>query len=181
MLNAGAGNTVVVQTGYNAVNAAHFGFSTLVDADDSGNNTNAINAAIKYAYKLSPASLETETPWQQEIILPAGADCRMFGVIVVPSGIILNLNGGRLIGNYGSGATTVYSTGGVHSIQSGYYDSASDNIVSNAGSALNARRVTNAVIKNGGFLNMNCALLTNMNEGCILNRFRIELYKWTCM
>jgi hypothetical protein len=87
--------------------------------------------------------------------------------IIVPSHIILNLNKARLDGNVVS-TFIAYNSAGFHMFESGYMSSGVP--VSNRGTALNAFRVVNLVIKGGEILNCNSAIfLTNCNEGCFID------------
>jgi len=149
-----------------AFNVADYG----AVADGTTDATAAINATILAAYQSKANVLSpTDNIYQVEVRFIAGADYKIVGPILLPSGINLNGNGCRLIGSYISAVTTNYTDSAPSIIETAYYNGSA--IVSNRSSAPNVDRVTNSTIQNFAFLNANCAInAINMNENCIIAR-----------
>jgi hypothetical protein len=145
-----------------AFNVADFG----AVADGSTDDTAAVNAAILAAYKskVSQAS-PTDEIFNVEVRFVAGQDYRIVGPILLPSGITLNGNGCRLVGDYPSAVSTAYNNSAPSFIETAYYNGSA--IVTNRAAALATNRVVGSTIKGFAFLNANCAInAINMNEQC---------------
>lgn len=146
-----------------AVNVADFGAPT-----DGSDATAQINAAILFAY-LSKANVAspTDETFSVEVRFVAGKDYKISGTILLPSGIFLNGNGCRLVGDQGSAISTAYNPALPSLIETAYYNGSA--IVSNTASALATNRVVNSGIANFKFINTNCAInAVSMNEQCFI-------------
>jgi hypothetical protein len=145
-----------------AFNVADFG----AIADGATDATAAVNAAILAAYlsKASQASPTDET-YNVEVRFVAGQSYRIVGPILLPSGITLNGNGCRLVGDYPSAVSTAYNNSLPSLIETATYNGSA--IVTNRAAALATNRVVGSTIKGFAFINANCAInAINMNEQC---------------
>jgi hypothetical protein len=145
-----------------AFNVADYGAVGNGSTDD----TAAVNAAILAAYlsKASQASPTDET-YDVEVRFVSGKDYKITGPILLPSGITLNGNGCRLVGNYASAVSTAYNDSAPSLIETAYYNGSA--IVTNRAAALATNRVVGSTIKGFAFSNANCAInAINMNEQC---------------
>jgi hypothetical protein len=135
-------------------------------ANGTTDATAAINACILAAYQSKANVLSpTDDTYQVEVRFLAGQDYKISGPILLPSGIKLNGNGCRLVGNFPNGMTTAYNDSSPSIIETGYYNGST--IVSNRTATPNVDRVTNSTITNFTFLNANCGInAINMNERC---------------
>lgn len=139
----------------------------------SGDNTATINAAILEAYK-SAANVLTPNGeiYTVTVLFPPGKDIKVNGTILLPSQVVLDVNGSRLIGPDGSAGTSLYNPAGSHMIRTAYYNGT--NLVENR-LAVNevTWRVVGAGVVNASFLNSNCPLdLTNFQEQCKIDNCR---------
>lgn len=147
-----------------AFNVADYGAVANGTTDD----TAAVNAAILAAYmsKASQAS-PTDENFAVEVRFVAGQNYSIQGTIFLPSGIILNGNGCRLVGGQPSAMSTAYNAALPALIETGYYNGSA--IVTNKNSSLATNRVVNSGICNFKFINTNCAInAINMNEQCFI-------------
>jgi len=136
--------------------------------DSSSESSAQVNKTIKEAYKSTASLTEVESVWVQTILFEAGRDYKL-DEILIPSGIILDFNGSRIVGEYASAGDDLYDAARGDTIATAYYDTGTDAFIKNEGTALNAKRVTNSSIKNVTFVNCNmCMNLTQFNEGCSL-------------
>lgn len=147
------------------VNVADFN----APSDGTTDATSAINSAILAAYQSKAVvSSPTDETYSVEVIFEAGKDYKVSGTILLPSGILLNGNGCRLIGDQGSAISTAYNASLPALIETGYYDGSA--IVTNTASALATNRVVNSGITNFKFQNTNCAInAVSMNEQCFID------------
>jgi len=130
--------------------------------------TPAINATILAAY-LSKANVAspTDETYSVEVKFESGKDYTIAGTILLPSGIVLNGNGCRLVGGQPSAISAAYNPLLPALIETAYYDGAA--IVSNTRSPLATNRVVNSGITNFKFINTNCAInAVSMNEQCFI-------------
>lgn len=130
--------------------------------------TNQINVAILAAY-LSKANVAspTDETYSVEVRFEAGKDYTVLGTILLPSGIVLNGNGCRLVGGQASAVSTAYNAALPALIETAYYNGSA--IVTNKNSSLASNRVVNSGITNFKFINTNCAInAISMNEQCFI-------------
>jgi hypothetical protein len=146
-----------------AFNVADYGAVT-----DGTDVTAQVNAAILAAYQSKAfVASPTDETYCVEVRFESGKDYKISGTILLPSGIFLNGNGCRLVGDEGSAISTAYNPALPSLIETAYYNGSA--IVSNAASALATNRVVNSAIANFKFQNTNCAInAVNMNEQCFI-------------
>jgi len=144
-------------------------------ADPTGatDSTAAFNAAILAAYQRAQNVLSPNGEiYTTTIKGKAGADYKLLGKVVIPSQIMLDLNGSRCIGPDAAAGSTAYSAIGSVMFATGYYDGAA--IQPNATAATETTwRVVGSGIKNVTFANSNCPMdFTNMQEQSFLDGLR---------
>ena len=132
---------------------------------DGTDATAAINASILAAQKSKANQLANDEIYSVTVSFEAGKDYKINGPILVPSGVILDGNGCRLVGQYGSAGTEAYDANRTSVIETGYYDGTT--IVSNRTAGNYEKRIFNTVIKNFSFVNANCGInATNLTDDC---------------
>jgi hypothetical protein len=131
---------------------------------DGTDATSFVNKAILAAYKAKAVVISpSDETYSVEVVFEAGKDYKIVGPILLPSGVVLNGRGCRLVGSYPSAITTAYNDAAPSLIETAYYTGSA--IVTNRASALATNRVVGSGIKNFAFANANCAVnAINMNE-----------------
>ncbi len=132
--------------------------------------TAAINACILAAYKAKQVVIApTDEVYSVEVEFDGGKDYHVYGTILLPSGIVLNGKGCRLVGNFPSANNTLYNNAAVSTIETATYNAGTGQFQSNRSAGVATSRVVGAGIKNFAFLSMNCAInAINMNEECFI-------------
>lgn len=162
-----AGTGAVTRTAQNKMREI-FSVADFGAPSDGSDATAQINAAILAAYK-SKANVAspTDETFSVEVRFEAGKDYGIAGTILLPSGILLNGNGCRLVGAQGSAMSAAYDPNLPALIETAYYDGSA--IVTNKNSSLATNRVVNSGITNFKFINTNCAInAVSMNEQCFI-------------
>lgn len=156
VINGAAAFKRVISKNYRV---AWFGAPT--DMNDASTH---INNCILAAYKAKATVLSpTDEVYSVEVEFDGGKDYRVFNPILWPSGIVLNGNGCRLVGNFPSGGVTAYNDAQPSIIETATYNGTA--MVTNRSAAIATYRVVGAGIKNFAFLNANCAInAINVNE-----------------
>lgn len=134
-------------------------------ADGSTDATTQINACILAAVQAQDnPGIPYGTTNSSIVLLQPSKNYYVGGTIYVPSGIILDMNGSRLLGSYDTPtATRVYSASDVAVIETGMYNGTA--IVSNATTTAELQRVVKSSIRNGTIYNAQCAMrLYNFQE-----------------
>lgn len=112
----------------------------------------------------------TDEVYSVEIDFDGGKDYRVFGTILLPSGIILNGKGCRLVGEYPSAQTAFYDNALASAIETATYNSGTGQFETNRAAAVATSRVVGSGITGFTFMNMNCAInAINMNEQCFIS------------
>ena len=135
--------------------------------------TAAINTAILAAQTLKANQLSYDEIYEVEVIFEQGKDYSVIGPILIPSGIILNGNGCRLVGNIPAASTAAYSDALPSLIETAYYNGTT--ITTNRAAALNTERLVGSTITGFAFTNANCAInAIQMNERCVISNCTIS-------
>lgn len=135
--------------------------------------TAAINAAILAAQKLKCNQLSYDEIYSVTVRFESGQDYKVVGPILLPSGVVLDMRGSRLIGNVAGAGAANYDDALLSIIESAYYDGTV--IVSNRTAGLNTKRLVGAGVKNATFLNANCAInLVQANELSFVKNCRMS-------
>lgn len=136
--------------------------------------TAKVNATILAAYKSMANILTSNEIYSVYVHFEQGKDYSVLGTILVPPGIIVNLNGSRLLGADGSAGSLLYNPAGHKMFQTARWDGTS--IVSNE-AAINevTWRVVGAGVVNGTIQNTNCAFdLINFQEQSLIDGIRFS-------
>jgi hypothetical protein len=125
--------------------------------------TSAINAVILAAHEAKANILSQDETYPVVVRLVWGQDYPVAGPVLIPSGIVLDLNGSRLVGTVAAGISTAYNNGAASVIETGYYSAGA--ITTNRAAGSTAQRVVGSGVMNGTIINANCGLnLINFQE-----------------
>jgi hypothetical protein len=138
-------------------------------ADD----TAAINAAILAAHNLKTNVLVDDATYSVVVNFDNGKDYKIVGTILLPNGIVLDGNGSRLIGSYGSAVSTAYNDSLPSIIETGYFNGTI--ITTNRAASNTTQRITNSGICNFTFINANCGInAINLQETSFIRNCRFN-------
>ena len=136
--------------------------------------TEEINAAILDIYKLKQHILSDDEIYSVTLKFDQGVDYRILGTVIIPSGVILDFNGSRVVGPDPSAGTTAYNPSGSKMFITGRYESGA--IVSNLNAASEmVKRVIGSGVRGATIINSNCPFdLVNFQEMCFLDDIRFS-------
>lgn len=136
--------------------------------------TAEINTAILDIYKLKQNILSDDEIYSVTLKFDQGVDYRILGTVIIPSGVILDFNGSRLVGPDSSAGTTAYNPVGSKMFITGRYESGA--IVSNLDASSEAvKRVIGSGVRGVTIGNSNCPFdLVNFQEMCFLDDIRFS-------
>jgi len=136
--------------------------------------TAEINAAILDIYKLKQNVLSDDEIYSVTLKFEQGVDYHILGTVIVPSGVILDFSGSRVIGPDSSAGTASYNPAGSKMFVTGRYAAGAITSNSDAASATD-KRVIGSGIKAATISNSNCPFdLTNFQEMCFIDDVRFS-------
>lgn len=131
--------------------------------------TATVNAVISAAFQLHNPTVMASGCRRQVIKFGSGRDYTVLGTILVPSGILVDLNGSRLVGADATAGTTAYSSSLQSMFKTARWNGTA--LVSNEDAPNETTyRILNAGVVNGSFLNVGCPTnFVNFQEFCELD------------
>lgn len=140
--------------------------------DATAKINDCILAAVK-AQALASYSIPYGENNATTVIFEPSKDYNIAGTIKLPSGIILDLNGSRLIGGIPTAGSESYAATDVAVIESAYYTGTA--LVSNATTTINLWRLVKSKVVNGVIAFTRCGIrLYNANEGCAVEEVSFD-------
>ena len=141
--------------------------------DGVTDDTAKFNAAILAATLAKAVVVSGDETYSVVVNCRRGTDYKIAGPILIPSGIILDLKGSRLIGSFAAGISTAYVNGSASVIETGYYSAGA--ITTNRAAPVATQRVVGSGVMNGSIINANCALnLINFNERSFIRNLEFQ-------
>lgn len=154
---------------YGDVNLAWGGVTPRVSGDPSEDCTAAINRTILAVFKLHNPTLLNSGNRSKRVYFPQGFDYTILGTCLLPPGIHVDVNGGRLVGADPDAGTQPFSTSRQSMWKTARWNGTA--LVPNEDAPDDRTyRVLNARLYGGAFLNCNCPIdFTNFQEFCALD------------
>lgn len=136
--------------------------------------TSEINAAILDIYKLKQNILSDDEIYSVTLRFDQGVDYHILGTVIIPSGVILDFCGSRVIGPDAAAGGVVYAPTGSKMFITGRYEGGA--IVSNLDASSEVvKRVIGSGVRGATIINSNCPFdLVNFQEMCFLDDLRLS-------
>lgn len=136
--------------------------------------TEEINSAILDIYKLKQNILSDDEIYSATLKFDQGVDYKILGTVIIPSGVILDFCGSRVIGPDAAAGGVVYAPTGSKMFITGRYEGGA--IVSNLDASSEVvKRVIGSGVRGATIINSNCPFdLVNFQEMCFLDDLRFS-------